>query len=357
MADGQGDGGDDDLIARVYPILDRSKYESYDASSLERLVELNRDRLQPLASAEESAEASMPAPAPDAGPCLELRFSRGPRTSYGFIFGSDKTCDIVLPVAKGISPRHCAVTFENDFADSNDYWLVLRDYSTQGTSVKYSNVGGVGNRCRWIIGCPSLPPATEISIALAPRARFRIVVARHDSASPAYIENVNRLLQGTAGPEESLMALCLRTQQPTELATKPLTRGPSKTLVEVEALASNPHAHFSVVKILDVRTGATLAAKEIIQHMEVAGSSTKELIARMERAKALSHVRMPSVSLANHPFMRFRMILIIGLHTRNGLRSMSTSTGNHNNLPPKGLGSSPNSVSMETSPRWPRSAV
>lgn len=298
MADGQDDSGDDDLIARLYPILGKS---GDDTSSLKRLFELNRNRLQPLASAEESAKGSMSSPATDAAPCLELRFSRGPRTSYGFIFGTDKTCDIVLPAAKGISLRHCAVTFEKDFTDSNAYWLVLRDYSAQGTSVKYNNVGGVGSRCRWIIGCPSLRSDIEISIALAPRARFRIVVARHDGTSPAYIKNVNRLLQGTAGPEESLMALCLGTHPPTELATKPLTRGPPKTLVELEALASNPHAQFSVVKILDVRTGITLAAKEIIQDMEVAGSSTKELIARMERAKALSHVRMPPPSRANHP--------------------------------------------------------
>ncbi|KAK4038259.1 hypothetical protein C8A01DRAFT_17631 [Parachaetomium inaequale] len=136
-------------------------------------------------------------PLEDFLPYLELRFSDIPPTSSGLVFGRDRnTCDIVLPNISGISRRHFALTYDNNFDDGH-YRLIVRDLSTYGTMVTYNHEGHkLGTKCDWVIGGSEVADGATIIVRPHDDLRFRIVVTRRDITSPAYIRHVERWCRG-----------------------------------------------------------------------------------------------------------------------------------------------------------------
>jgi serine/threonine-protein kinase Chk2 len=164
---------DTDLIARIYPVLNNRAGPKFLNGNPERLLPALPLPNDPVAALDRGQRA--PTQPLDDGPyntddyldCLELRFSKPPRTDRGFVFGRDEKCDVVFPANfTNISNYHFSLTFENDFEDTDLYRLVLRDLrSVSGTSVEYNGKGG-GRRhdFRWILSGHSETLNTPIII-------------------------------------------------------------------------------------------------------------------------------------------------------------------------------------------------
>jgi serine/threonine-protein kinase Chk2 len=134
---------DTDLIARIYRVRDNEAGR--------RLFQDNLNRFRPgvpLSSPSDFGDTgsqSWLSPPPelagndDDQDCLELRFSNGPRTHRGFVFGRDVKCDVVFSdQLRRTSIYQFAITFEHDFEDHAGYRLVLRDLKSRaGTGVTY----------------------------------------------------------------------------------------------------------------------------------------------------------------------------------------------------------------------------
>jgi FHA domain-containing protein len=106
---------------------------------------------------------------------LSLSFDHRPRGLRGFVIGTDpKSCDIVLPKVRGVSRRHCHITFDSEKR------LVLRDTSKHGTTVWYD---GRNNGCRraytWLLSSGfsyGFPAAVGRIIIDIQNIRLQIVV-------------------------------------------------------------------------------------------------------------------------------------------------------------------------------------
>ncbi|ROT41681.1 hypothetical protein SODALDRAFT_331452 [Sodiomyces alkalinus F11] len=106
---------------------------------------------------------------------LGISFDHKPKGSRGFVIGTDPhTCDIVLPRVRGISRRHCYLTFDSDKR------LILRDTSKHGTAVWYDgHSNGDQRRATWVLssgmsyGFPAMVNKIVIDIQ---GVRFQIVV-------------------------------------------------------------------------------------------------------------------------------------------------------------------------------------
>ncbi|AEO61522.1 hypothetical protein MYCTH_2311751 [Thermothelomyces thermophilus ATCC 42464] len=227
---------DPDLIACLYPFVDGEVVGKKAKKVIEagekrhqfippRLSEVN-EQPQLSRSERESTPLERPreeVPAYFYHPGLELRFSRGPQTPFGFVFGTDENSDIVLPKSiSTISFHHFALTFDDH------YRPIVKDLgSSNGIEVTY-NSRGKGNRSNfiWIIGGHRIPRYTEtIVINVNKDLKFQIVVARHDITSPQYIDNVNRFRQGMADAGNLLGRLDLRSRPQTERASGAHTPG------------------------------------------------------------------------------------------------------------------------------------
>ncbi|GAB1312197.1 hypothetical protein MFIFM68171_02407 [Madurella fahalii] len=133
------------------------------------------------------------------------------------------TSDIVLVNQNGISEHHCAIAFENNFNDTSDYRVVVRDLkSSYRTSVEYDHEAGRhhdGVRCdfRWIVsGHPTPEGKGTIVIELYRFLKFQIVVSDYDTTSPHYIDNVNWFRQGVMSMDDLFCHLGLPSRLPTE---------------------------------------------------------------------------------------------------------------------------------------------
>jgi serine/threonine-protein kinase Chk2 len=198
---------DTDLIARVYPYKDDLLLlhaQNAIENSLRCMPPIQqREKAHQSRSSRESTESREDSDNTDTLPYLELRFSDPPRTSSGLVFGTDTNiCDVVLPNVKGmgISKRHFALTYKNQFADGCSR-LIVRDLgSRHGTIVTYDGKGGTPrSEFDWIIDGFRLPNETEtLIVQLHETLMFQIIVARHDITSPAYANNVERFYQGAA---------------------------------------------------------------------------------------------------------------------------------------------------------------
>ncbi|KAM4055713.1 kinase [Hirsutella rhossiliensis] len=188
-------------------------------------------------------------------PCLELRFSHGPQTDAGFVFGSDPNSDIVLPNINGISFHHCALTFD---AQNRP---VMQDLdSLNGTAVSYDNEAGdqVRSDFTWIIGGHQIPQKKAITASLNSFLGFRIVVSKLDLASQSYIENVESFRRGSASPEKLLHRLDLTSRPRTEPASGARTPGTGPVILK-RLLGEGS---FGIVShAWDVSTGAEYALK------------------------------------------------------------------------------------------------
>lgn len=231
-------------------------------------------------------------------PCLELRFSHGPRTGRGFVFGTNPaTCDVVLPRMPGVSEHHCALTFEDDFADGTVYRPVVRDLgSTGGTAVNYDEEGGEVRRdFRWIVGSHQAAAAHKVTVLrIVPQLKFHLVVMPVSGHSATYTEKIDRLLHGAVGPENLFDALEFQSRLPTEFPSGAPTPGTGPILVKIRKLGQGT---FGVVHHWwDVSSGAEYAIKEPENGASTAGRvSTKDWENEGGILEGLSHVGASSL--------------------------------------------------------------
>lgn len=139
---------------------------------------------------------------------LQLSFSHGPKGPLGFMLGRDaRRCDIVLPPLPDISRQHCYITF--------DYLrrLIVKDISSNGTTVTYNGMGGEPRRdYTWIIGGDEIADgASEIVLHINHRLRFLIVVSWHREESELYPDKVSHFLKRLAGNDKTPLIMEFRS--------------------------------------------------------------------------------------------------------------------------------------------------
>ncbi|SPQ20563.1 58b91467-99f2-4e1f-b778-eb56634c081b [Thermothielavioides terrestris] len=305
---------DPDIIAWVYPVGEAQKQDTVQYAT--RTVKKSRwarpprrQRPTPAQLPRDAREATVPLQDDEDDdreleflPYLELRFSDGPRTSAGFVFGKDPdVSDIVIPSIQGISRRHFALTFRNNFEDGR-YRLVVRDLgSTTGTTVTYNKQG---KHCRrnfdWIISGFNTPDkARNIEVDLREdTVIFRVVVARHDLTSPTYIKNVERFLHGAAASDILFSALRLQSADATELNTAVHTPTNKPILLKQGVLGTGGFGEVS--RYWNVSTGAEYACKRPLGH-EYSREDWEKEIAIMKNMQHENIVRLCFSMLSPEP--------------------------------------------------------
>lgn len=227
---------DPDLIARLYAYgKDREGWAKDVIKKLNPSLYVGGPTRLPSPDVPYDPDNRQPTRSPEAcgpDPYLELRFSHCTRSTKGFVLGKDSyTSDIVLVNRTGISDHHCAITFENDFKDTNHYRLVVRDLGSKcGTAVSYDtqanmHKGGVRRDFRWIIGGHSFPDGQKIVIEFHEHLKFQIVVSNHDIASQLYIDNVGKFFEETKKMDDLFSQMGVPSRPPTEPATGAQTPG------------------------------------------------------------------------------------------------------------------------------------
>ncbi|KAM3537480.1 hypothetical protein ARSEF1564_009597 [Beauveria bassiana] len=210
---------DRDLIARVHAVAHHAGRANEAIESSIHYVRPPEQQHPPRATAYNSRE---PTPAPEAcdntllpdvdGPYLELRFSRIPRSSYGFIFGRHPSSDVVLPDEPGISHFQCSITFDLERR------LIVKDLQTTiGTAVTYDDQANV-RRCgfQWIVGGDPYIQNKVIMIRIHKMIWFRLIVAHQDTQSPFYVASADRYCAGQATTQDLFQAVNLRTRLDTK---------------------------------------------------------------------------------------------------------------------------------------------
>lgn len=149
---------------------------------------------------------------------LQLSFDNIPQAPGGIVLGHDCTCDIMLPKTKAVSPRHCAITFDDEGR------LILRDLGSDfGTGVSYErpdkqstfigeerllrlrSIGDMedaGDRFRrrftWILGGDTFIKTQQpnITICIGEYIRLRIVPVDHDLTLDLYLQKMRGFRAG-----------------------------------------------------------------------------------------------------------------------------------------------------------------
>lgn len=311
---------DTDLVACLYPFEDNWNHAK------EVIEKLNESRCVPgrlsLPEVQYGRHDREPTEEPgnseasplDYLPRIELRFSHGPRTSNGFVFGWDENSDIVLPWARGISFHHFAVTF-----DGRNYPVVKDLGSFSGIEVTYDRKGqGKRRDFVWIVGGYPIPEQTSIIINVNEQLKFQIVVPYHDISSQLYVDNVNKFRQGTTGVDNLVGQLDLRSRPPTERTSGTHTPGTGPIVLK-KALGEGG---FGVVSYMwDVSTGAEHALKE--PSSKAIRANIVDIDAWMKEARIMgqiSHVSYTSIALKLHSDVASRKILwpSTGARSRHG---------------------------------------
>ena len=129
------------------------------------------------------------------GPCappraVQLSFAQTPNQPGSFVLGSDPHCDIVLPALPGISPRHCALRFDDEAR------LMLDDFSGRGTAVWYDwESSGDQRDYSWVLSSGfshGFPNSTVQRIVIDIQGvRFQVVVNDHSADWDAYKAKVD----------------------------------------------------------------------------------------------------------------------------------------------------------------------
>lgn len=215
---------------------------------------------------------------------LELRFSSGPRTRAGFVFGAAKSCDFVLR-RNAISNVHFAITF--DECDR----LIVRDLgSRNGTTVEYDGHGGK-NRVgfQWIIG--GADEVQNRAITVRPRRDIALLVDVNPfRLDVAHAERVALFRQGTANPDELLAGFDLSRRR-TAVVSTAQTPVPTWILLTIEELGAGGFGR--VERMWDVSTGRYYARKTPLRRLGN-GPGDKERLRRWRREidnmHALDHV-------------------------------------------------------------------
>lgn len=218
--------------------------------------------------------------------CLELRFSSGPRTKAGFVFGAAKSCDFVLRKSE-ISNVHFAITF-----DERDR-LIVRDLgSKNGTTVEYDGFGG-RNRIgfQWIIG--GTAEVQNKAITVKPRRDIAMLIDVNPfTLDSSHAERVARFREGTAQPDELLAGFDLSRRR-TAAASTAETPIPTRILLKLEELGVGGFGR--VDRVWDVSTGRQYARKTPLRVLGN-GSKDQKSLKRWRREidnmRSVDHVSM-----------------------------------------------------------------
>ncbi len=255
---------DPDVIARLYPaepdgfandvICNHrghipARRPAPDRTSRESTVGLDEDR-NPI----------------DELPYIEFRFSRPPRSSLGFVFGTGSNSDVVLKDRKGnvrsrLSRSHFALTYKNAFRDGHSR-LVVRDLeSLHGTTVTYDSKGKDRRRkFDWTVSGPGVPVRVRtLIIQPDPWLTFRLIVMHHNIASPAYNASIQMFRRGGASAMDLLGGLGFENGPETERQTGVHT--PVKDPVFIEREVISKTGSTIVTRYWDVSSGEEYVCK------------------------------------------------------------------------------------------------
>ncbi|KAK3114101.1 hypothetical protein LTR53_007919 [Teratosphaeriaceae sp. CCFEE 6253] len=256
----------EDLIATFYPhgevqsgfalrTIERAENSSRLVPAKEELLQLygrkSRETTAALSDVEDEDTKGR-----TGGKGLQFTFTHGPKAGRGYMLGTDaNSCDIVLPMLKGISRRHCYLTFDEKRL------LVLRDCSSNGTVVMYVGKGGERRRhFTWILGGHEVPDETKsIVIRLHTALKFQIVVAKR-TFPDIYFENVDEFLGETA-IADNLPFGALGIQSIASTAAPSGTHTPIQDPILLERDTLGRGAFGVVTRVWDVSTGREYASK------------------------------------------------------------------------------------------------
>ncbi|KHN99767.1 CAMK family protein kinase [Metarhizium album ARSEF 1941] len=270
---------DTDLIARVYPFVpideeNNSENHAVKATTGSRLcvlpllqkprqeVRYGRDDRERTVSPDEAGDRTLSGL--DLLPCIEVRFSKTPRSSHGVLFGCSRRCDVVLPDVGGLSNFQFSLTF-----DDKGRFIVKDMGSRLGTEVTY-NRQGAGHRrnFQWIVGGDrNAKRKVRKIIKLQGLVKFQIVVAEHEShGSESYKDKVRKFRQGAGTTEDFFSDLDLPLRPDAEKPTGAHTPWDTPIYLKKEL----GRGGFGVVTHhWNVSTGEESAVKEALQKDEI----------------------------------------------------------------------------------------
>jgi len=244
--------GDPEALEAIYMSENRSRYVPPHVLPQGQTKSKYRSRESTVSLEEEEDNT----PNDASYPGLQLTFNPGPKAGQGLVLGTDPNCDIVLPQLSMISRRHCALTFDAQRR------LILRDFSRNGTIVKYDDKGGESrHHFTWIAGGHNVPRDTKKILIEIQGISFRIIVSTHDENPRLYNANVDRFLQEAKANEE-LPFGGLGIQSLNSTAPPSGTQTPSQNPIRLKQGTLGKGAFAVVRRFWDVSTGHDYAYKE-----------------------------------------------------------------------------------------------
>jgi len=227
------------------------------------------------------------------GKGLQLTFTHGPKAGRGYMLGTDaNSCDIVLPLLKGISRCHCYLTIDEKRR------LVLRDCSSNGTVVTYDGKGGEKRRhFTWILSGHEVPnDANSIVIRLHTALKLRVVVAK-PTFPHVHLENVDEFLQETAvAANVPFGALGIQSVASTAAPSGTHTPEHEPILLEQETLGRG--AYGVVARVWDVSTGREYASKRFTNLDKSDWEKEACLMRQSPHVSYIKHTKKPCAKVA-----------------------------------------------------------
>jgi serine/threonine-protein kinase Chk2 len=269
---------DPDVIVRVYALMGSDRSRSIVNNHLGRqglpiqdeAPDQPRESREPTVEVEPESEKN--------SPFFELRFSQGPKTNRGFVFGAHSSSDVVINLTAA-SNFHFAIDFDHK------HRLIIRDLkSTNGTTVVYNDHNYKRKVFQWIIGGVTEIQSFKIDIEVL-GVKFRIMPTIFDPSDHGHAERVKRFRQGVESASGQMINPAL-SRQHTRVASKTATPvGNDWVFVELAAIAAG--AQGSVAHVWDATTGKSYARKT---STTVSTKGKTYWLSELENLKKLSHV-------------------------------------------------------------------
>lgn len=193
---------------------------------------------------------------------LQLSFDEKPKDpAKGYSFGTDsQRCDVLLGSrgAHQISGLHFSITFDDTIDDETH--LILRDSSTNGTAVSYSDQAKeeVRHHFAWILDLEKEEGKWKIEVYTRGLS-FKVELASHKTCKAEYDKNVEDFLQKTRSDLPPLDILGINSHTTTAQPSQPLTPRQLPIYIRERKLGSGSFG--GVDKVIDVSTGAIYARK------------------------------------------------------------------------------------------------
>ena len=197
---------------------------------------------------------------------LQLTFDKNPKDpTKGYSFGTDsQICDVLLGSrgAYGISGLHFCITFDVTF-DGKKH-LILRDSSTNGTAVSYSDQARdeVRHHFTWILDLEKEEGKWEIEIHVR-GLRFKVELASHETCEAEYDKKVEGFLEDSRTALPPLNVLGIYSHTTTAQPSQPLTPRQLPIYIRERKLGSGSFG--GVDKVIDVSTGVIYTRKEFYE--------------------------------------------------------------------------------------------